>query len=89
MISGLCSSTSIRTLDQRWDSDSTLRRFEPVYRARVDEVNKFLRETLPQWNEKLRALECANIDDAQAVESRRKECSDQRILICVSASCCG
>jgi len=28
--------------------------FEPVYRARVDEVNKFLRETLPQWNEKLR-----------------------------------
>src|SRR6185295_9040021 len=28
---------------------------EPVYRARVDEVNKFLRETLPQWNEKLRA----------------------------------
>jgi hypothetical protein len=29
--------------------------FEPVYRARVEEVNKFLRETLPQWNEKLRA----------------------------------
>jgi hypothetical protein len=28
---------------------------EPVYRARVDEVNKFLRDTLPQWNEKLRA----------------------------------
>lgn len=28
---------------------------EPAYRARVDEVNKFLRETLPQWNEKLRA----------------------------------
>jgi hypothetical protein len=27
---------------------------EPVYRARVDEVNNFLRETLPQWNEKLR-----------------------------------
>jgi photosystem II stability/assembly factor-like uncharacterized protein len=27
---------------------------EPVYRTRVDEVNKFLRETLPQWNEKLR-----------------------------------
>jgi photosystem II stability/assembly factor-like uncharacterized protein len=27
---------------------------EPVYRARVEEVNKFLRETLPQWNEKLR-----------------------------------
>jgi len=28
---------------------------EPVYRTRVDEVNKFLRETLPLWNEKLRA----------------------------------
>jgi photosystem II stability/assembly factor-like uncharacterized protein len=28
---------------------------EPVYRARVEEVNKFLRETLPQWNDKLRA----------------------------------
>jgi hypothetical protein len=27
---------------------------EPVYRTRVDEVNKFLRDTLPQWNEKLR-----------------------------------
>ena len=27
---------------------------QPVYRARVEEVNKFLRETLPQWNEKLR-----------------------------------
>ncbi|HEU4874014.1 MAG TPA: hypothetical protein VFT44_13020, partial [Pyrinomonadaceae bacterium] len=28
---------------------------EPAYRARVEEVNKFLRETLPQWNDKLRA----------------------------------
>jgi hypothetical protein len=28
---------------------------EPVYRTRMEEVNKFLRETLPQWNEKLRA----------------------------------
>lgn len=28
---------------------------EPAYRARVEEVNKFLRETVPQWNEKLRA----------------------------------
>lgn len=27
---------------------------QPVYRARMEEVNKFLRETLPQWNEKLR-----------------------------------
>jgi photosystem II stability/assembly factor-like uncharacterized protein len=28
--------------------------FEPVYRSRMDEVNKFMRDTLPQWNEKLR-----------------------------------
>jgi hypothetical protein len=28
---------------------------QPVYRARVEEVNKFLNQTLPQWNEKLRA----------------------------------
>jgi photosystem II stability/assembly factor-like uncharacterized protein len=28
---------------------------EPAYRTRVEEVNKFLRETLPQWNDKLRA----------------------------------
>jgi hypothetical protein len=28
--------------------------FEPVYRTRMDEVNKFIRDTLPQWNEKLR-----------------------------------
>ena len=27
---------------------------QPEYRARMGEVNKFLRETLPQWNEKLR-----------------------------------
>jgi len=28
---------------------------QPVYRARIEEVNRFLRETLPGWNEKLRA----------------------------------
>ena len=27
---------------------------QPEYRSRMEEVNKFLRETLPQWNEKLR-----------------------------------
>lgn len=27
---------------------------QPVHRTRMGEVNKFLRETLPQWNEKLR-----------------------------------
>ena len=28
--------------------------FEPIYRARIEEVNKFIRESVPQWNEKLR-----------------------------------
>ena len=28
---------------------------QPAYRSRMEDVNKFLRETLPQWNEKLRA----------------------------------
>jgi photosystem II stability/assembly factor-like uncharacterized protein len=28
---------------------------QPAYRTRMEEVNKFLRETLPAWNEKLRA----------------------------------
>jgi archaellum component FlaC len=28
---------------------------QPVYRTRIEEVNKFLRDTLPQWNDKLRA----------------------------------
>jgi hypothetical protein len=28
---------------------------QPAYRTRVDEVNKFLRDTLPSWNEKLKA----------------------------------
>ena len=27
---------------------------QPAYRSRMGDVNKFLRETLPQWNEKLR-----------------------------------
>jgi hypothetical protein len=27
---------------------------QPAYRTRMEEVNKFLRDTLPQWNEKLK-----------------------------------
>lgn len=38
------------TLGQRQFFDE----IQPAYRARMDEVNKFLRDTLPQWNEKLR-----------------------------------
>jgi len=39
------------TLGQRQFFDE----IQPAYRARMEDVNKFLRETLPQWNEKLRA----------------------------------
>jgi photosystem II stability/assembly factor-like uncharacterized protein len=39
------------TLGQRQFFDE----IQPAYRSRMEEVNKFLRETLPQWNEKLRA----------------------------------
>ncbi|MFN2531126.1 MAG: WD40/YVTN/BNR-like repeat-containing protein [Pyrinomonadaceae bacterium] len=28
---------------------------QPLYRARMEETNRFIRETLPQWNDKLRA----------------------------------
>ena len=39
------------TLGQRQYFDE----IQPEYRARMEEVNKFLRDTLPQWNEKLKA----------------------------------
>jgi photosystem II stability/assembly factor-like uncharacterized protein len=39
------------TLGQRQFFDD----IQPAYRGRMEEVNKFLRDTLPQWNEKLRA----------------------------------
>jgi hypothetical protein len=38
------------TLGQRQFFDE----IQPAYRARMEEVNNFLRDTLPQWNEKLR-----------------------------------
>ena len=51
------------TLGQRQYFDE----IQPAYRTRVEEVNKFLRETLPQWNENLRGVECADADDAETV----------------------
>ncbi|MGH9880779.1 MAG: hypothetical protein ACRD6N_05030, partial [Pyrinomonadaceae bacterium] len=30
-----------------------LEEVEPEFRARMDEMNKFLRDTVPQWNQKL------------------------------------
>ncbi|HET6978831.1 MAG TPA: hypothetical protein VFI24_21035 [Pyrinomonadaceae bacterium] len=38
---------------------------QPMYRTRVDEVNKFLRETLPSWNEKLRAWNAPTLTTRQ------------------------
>jgi photosystem II stability/assembly factor-like uncharacterized protein len=34
---------------------------QPAYQARMEEVNKFLRETLPQWNEKLKAWDAPTL----------------------------
>jgi hypothetical protein len=41
---------------------------QPVYRARMDEVNKFLRDTLPQWNDKLRAWNAPTLTTRKPIE---------------------
>ena len=41
---------------------------QPVYRARVEEVNKFLSATLPQWNEKLRAWNAPTLTTRKPLE---------------------
>jgi len=41
---------------------------QPVYRARLDEVNKFLRDTLPQWNDKLRAWNAPTLTTRKPIE---------------------
>jgi photosystem II stability/assembly factor-like uncharacterized protein len=41
---------------------------QPVYRARVGEVNKFLVETLPQWNEKLRGWNAPTLTTRKPLE---------------------
>ena len=41
---------------------------QPAYRTRVDEVNKFLRETLPSWNEKLRAWNAPTLTTRKPLE---------------------
>src|SRR6185436_6286555 len=47
------------TLDTNFGPTSGQKQYfaeiQPRYRASLEEVNKFLRETLPTWNEKLRA----------------------------------
>jgi hypothetical protein len=41
---------------------------QPEFRARMDEVNKFLHETVPQWNEKLRAWNAPTLTTRKPVE---------------------
>jgi len=41
---------------------------QPVYRTRAEEVNKFLRETLPQWNDKLRAWNAPTLTTRKPIE---------------------
>jgi hypothetical protein len=41
---------------------------QPEFRARMDEVNKFLRETVPQWNDKLRAWNAPTLTTRKPVE---------------------
>jgi len=41
---------------------------QPVYRTRIEEVNKFLRETLPQWNDKLRAWNAPTLTTRKPIE---------------------
>jgi len=41
---------------------------QPAYRARMEEVNKFLRDTLPQWNEKLKAWNAPTLTTRKPLE---------------------
>jgi hypothetical protein len=52
------------TLGQRQYFDE----FQPVYRTRMDEVNKFIRDTVPQWNEKLRAWNAPTLTTRKPLE---------------------
>jgi len=41
---------------------------QPVYRTRMEEVNKFLRDTLPQWNEKMKAWNAPTLTTRKPLE---------------------
>jgi hypothetical protein len=41
---------------------------QPAYRARMEEVNKFLRDTLPQWNEKLKTWNAPTLTTRKPLE---------------------
>ena len=41
---------------------------QPAYRAKMEEVNKFLRDTLPQWNDKLRAWNAPTLTTRKPID---------------------
>lgn len=41
---------------------------QPAYRARMEEVNKFIRETVPQWNEKLKGWNAPTLTTRKPIE---------------------
>jgi photosystem II stability/assembly factor-like uncharacterized protein len=42
--------------------------FQPIYRTRMEVVNKFIRDTLPQWNDKLRAWNAPTLTTRKPLE---------------------
>ncbi len=41
---------------------------QPEFRLRMDEANKFIREKIPEWNEKLRAWNAPTLTTRKPVE---------------------
>jgi hypothetical protein len=41
---------------------------QPEFRLRMDEANKFIRETVPEWNEKLRAWNAPTLTTRKLIE---------------------
>jgi photosystem II stability/assembly factor-like uncharacterized protein len=41
---------------------------EPEFRSRMDEANKFIRDTVPQWNEKLKAWNMPTLTTRRVIE---------------------
>ena len=60
------------TLDTNFGPTAGQRQFfaeiQPVYRARVEEMNKFLQQTLPGWNEKLRTWNAPTLTTRKPLE---------------------
>jgi hypothetical protein len=52
------------TLGQRQYFDE----IQPVYRGRMEEVNKFIREALAQWNERLKSWNAPTLTTRKPIE---------------------